>query len=84
MVMLNEECSAALHKKLPLELKDPRSFHIPCTIGTCNFDKALCNLSASVSLMPLSVYKKLGLGEAMPTTISLQLAVQTIRHPREY
>ena len=71
---LNTKCSVILHKKLPPKLKDPRSFHIPCTIGTCNFDNALCDLGASVNLMPFSVFKKLGLAEDKPTTVSLQLA----------
>ncbi|XP_022884032.1 uncharacterized protein LOC111400812 [Olea europaea var. sylvestris] len=38
--------------------------------------------SASVNLMPLSVYKSLGLGEAKPTTISLQLADRSIKRPK--
>ncbi|PON81080.1 hypothetical protein TorRG33x02_231110 [Trema orientale] len=32
--------------------------------------------------MPLSVYKKLGLGEARPTTVSLQLADMSFKHPK--
>lgn len=39
-------------------------------------------MSASVNLMPLSVFKRLGLGEAKPTTVSLQLADQSIRYPK--
>ncbi|XP_022856211.1 uncharacterized protein LOC111377359 [Olea europaea var. sylvestris] len=35
--------------------------------------------SASVNLMTLSVYRSLGLGEAKPTTISLQLADRSIK-----
>ncbi|KAL5577484.1 hypothetical protein UlMin_019183 [Ulmus minor] len=70
-VMLNEECSAVLQRKLPQKLKDPGSFTIPCTIGSCNFDKVLCDLGASINLMPLSVFRKLGLGEVKPTSISL-------------
>ena len=81
-VALTEECSAILQKKLPLKLKDPKSFYIPCTIGQCHFEKALCDLGASVNLMPLSVYKKLGLGEVKPTTVSLLLADRSIKHPR--
>ena len=73
-VALTEECSAILQKKLPPKLKDPGSFCIPCTIGQCNFERALCDLGASVNLMPLSVYRKLGLGEVKPTTVSLLLA----------
>ncbi|KAI3467900.1 hypothetical protein Pfo_024563 [Paulownia fortunei] len=68
--------------KLPPKLKDPRSFTIPCTIENSFFNKALCDLGASINLMPLSIYRKLGLGEANPTTISLQLADRSIKYPR--
>ncbi|XP_062119046.1 uncharacterized protein LOC133832755 [Humulus lupulus] len=43
---------------------------------------ALCDLGASINLMPLSIFRKLGLGEAKPTTITLQLADRSIKHPR--
>ena len=32
--------------------------------------------------MPLSIFRKLGLGEAHPTTIALQLANRSLTHPR--
>ncbi|KAF7802531.1 uncharacterized protein G2W53_041642 [Senna tora] len=32
--------------------------------------------------MPLSIFKKLGLGEASPTTIMLQMADRSIAYPR--
>ena len=54
-VMLTEESSAILQKKLPPKLKDPRSCIIPCTIGKSYFDRALCDLGASINLMHLSV-----------------------------
>ena len=81
-VCLTEECSAILQKKLPPKLKDPGSFTIPCMIGNAHFEKALCDLGASINLMPLSVFKKLGLGEAKPTTVFLQLADRFIQYPR--
>ncbi|XP_056169335.1 uncharacterized protein LOC130138641 [Syzygium oleosum] len=81
-VKLNEECSAILQNKLPPKLKDPGSFTIPCTIGNSYFDKALCDLGASINLMPYSVFRKLGLGEAKATTVSLQLADRSIKYPR--
>ena len=31
--------------------------------------------------MPLSIYKKLGIGEARPTTVTLQLADRSITYP---
>ncbi|KAJ9180959.1 hypothetical protein P3X46_009139 [Hevea brasiliensis] len=43
--------------------------------------KALCDLGASVSLMPLSICKKLEIGKLKPTTISLQLADRSIKYP---
>ena len=54
-------------------MKDSGSFTIPCTIGNSNFEKALGDLGASINLMSLSVFQKLGLGEVKPTTISLQM-----------
>ena len=79
---LNEECSAVILKKLPPKLKDPGSFSIPCTIGNLQFDRALCDLGASINLMPYSVYKKLGLQEPQPTDISILLADRTLTYPR--
>ena len=52
-VKLNEECSAIILNKLPQKLKDLGSFTIPCTIGNCHFDKVLCDLGASINLIPL-------------------------------
>ncbi|XP_060962021.1 uncharacterized protein LOC115722590 [Cannabis sativa] len=81
-VALTEECSAILQNKLPPKLKDPGSFTIPCTIGKIENIHALCNLGASINLMPLSVFKRLQLGEAKPTTVTLQLADRSLAHPR--
>ena len=81
-VNLTEECSAILQRKLPQKLKDPGNFTIPCTIENFFFQRALCDLGASISLMTLSIFKHLGLGEARPTTITLQLADMSLKHPR--
>lgn len=80
-IALSEECSAVIQQKLPPKLKDPGSFSIPCTIGEIKFSRALCDLGASVSLMPLSIYKKLGLNDLKHTTVSLQLADRSIKYP---
>ncbi|XP_052203119.1 uncharacterized protein LOC127808586 [Diospyros lotus] len=81
-VKLSEECSAIVQNKLPQKLKDPGSFTIPCIIGDICFDKVLCDLGASINLMPLTIFRKLGLGEPKPTTITLQLADRSIKHPK--
>ena len=73
-VNLTEEYSAILQWKLPQKLKDPGRFTIPCKIGNSVFERALCDLGASINLMPLSIFRRLGLGEASPTMVTLQLA----------
>ncbi|GJY79314.1 reverse transcriptase domain-containing protein [Tanacetum coccineum] len=77
---LNENCSAVILKKLPEKLGDPGKFLIPCGFSklTC---KALADLVASINLMPLSVWKKLGLPELIPTQITLELANREICTP---
>ncbi|XP_035543574.1 uncharacterized protein LOC118347665 [Juglans regia] len=69
IVMLTEECTAILQNKLPPKLKDPGSFTIPCTIGNSYFEKALCDLGASINLMPFSIFRQLGIGEVKATII---------------
>ncbi|XP_052209216.1 uncharacterized protein LOC127812732 [Diospyros lotus] len=81
-IKLSEECFAIVQNKLPQKLKDPGSFIIPCIIGDIYFDKVLFDLGASINLMPLTIFKKLGLGELKPITITLQLADRSIKHPR--
>ncbi|PIN20438.1 DNA-directed DNA polymerase [Handroanthus impetiginosus] len=81
-VVLTEECSAIIQNKLPPKLKDPGSFTIPCTIGTHFSGRALCDLRASINLMPYSIYRTLGLGEAKPTSITLQLADRSLTYPK--
>ena len=81
-VNLTEECSAMLQRKLPHKLNDPGSFIIPCKIGNSIFERALYDLGVSINLMPLSIFKWLGLGEARPTTITLQLADRSLKYPQ--
>lgn len=56
------------------KLKDPASFIIRCSIRTKYSRKAICVLKASINLMPLSMFKQLGVKEVRPTTITLQLS----------
>ena len=79
---LTEECSAIIKRQLPEKLKVLGSFTIPCIIGELHIEKALCDLRASINLMPLSIFRKLDLGEITPTTISLQLADRSLTYPK--
>ncbi|MCH82075.1 hypothetical protein A2U01_0002871, partial [Trifolium medium] len=79
--MLTEECSALFQKTLPRKCKDPSSITVPCSIGGVEIGQALCDLGASVNLMPLSIMKKLNCGEVKPTRMTLILADRTKVYP---
>nr|GEV55178.1 reverse transcriptase domain-containing protein [Tanacetum cinerariifolium] len=70
---LNEHCSAVLLKKLPGKLGDPGKFLIPCDLPRMDECLALADLSASINLMPLSVWNKISLPELTPTLMNLKL-----------
>ena len=61
-----------------MKMQDLGSFTIPCTIGNYEFGKALCDSRASINLMPLSVVKRLSLGELTPTVITLHMENKTM------
>ncbi|XP_016166960.1 uncharacterized protein LOC107609481 [Arachis ipaensis] len=76
---MTKECSAIIQRNFPTKKKDPGSFQIPCTIGNTTFERALCDLGASINLMPLSVMKRLQIQELKPTKIALQLADKSMK-----
>ena len=79
-VALIEECSAAIQNKLPAKLKDLRSFSIPCLIENVSINCVLCDLGSSVRSMPLSLCKKLELGEMRPNSFCSQLANRYVKY----
>ncbi|XP_042027804.1 uncharacterized protein LOC121774949 [Salvia splendens] len=81
-VNLTESCSAIIQKKLPAKMKDPGSFTISCIVGDSQVGKALCDLGASINLMPFSFFQKLKIGTLRPTTITLQMADRSVSYPR--
>ncbi|XP_019228281.1 PREDICTED: uncharacterized protein LOC109209462 [Nicotiana attenuata] len=64
-VTLTQTCSAVVTRLMDQKLSDP----------------ALCDLGASINLMPLAIYTKLGIGRARPTSMLLQLADRTVKRP---
>ncbi|XP_075073882.1 uncharacterized protein LOC107809308 [Nicotiana tabacum] len=76
-----QTCSAVVTRPIAEKLSDPRSFTIPCTIGDFAFAKALCDLGANINLMPMAIYKRLGIGRARPTSMLLPLADRTVKRP---
>ncbi|XP_016206330.1 uncharacterized protein LOC107646675 [Arachis ipaensis] len=81
IVFLIKECSAVIQKNLPEKLQDPGSFMIPCILENTCIRTALCNLRASINLMPLSLMNKLQIQKPKPTRICLQLADGSIKIP---
>ncbi|KAK8578440.1 hypothetical protein V6N13_116284 [Hibiscus sabdariffa] len=80
-VVATETCLALMHNKVPAKKTDPGSFTIECFIGHNYPTKALCDPGASINLMPKSVFRKLVIGEAKPTTVMLQLADHSYVQP---
>nr|GFB81034.1 reverse transcriptase domain-containing protein [Tanacetum cinerariifolium] len=67
-----------IQKKFVLHTRDslpPHILELKC--------KALANLGASINLMPLSVWKKLGLPDLILTQMTLELANRAICTPDE-
>ena len=50
-----QHCSAIATRSLVKLNENPGEFTIPCTIELIYFAKALCDLGASINLMPLSI-----------------------------
>ncbi|XP_058726238.1 uncharacterized protein LOC131597564 [Vicia villosa] len=81
-IILTKMCSAILQgMKIPVKKKDRGSVTIPCTIGDRSFKKALIDLGASVSLMSLSIYKRLGIGNVQDSRMTLQIADHSVKRP---
>nr|GEX59724.1 hypothetical protein [Tanacetum cinerariifolium] len=80
----NTSYSEASHIKnsMPRKEKDLGSFTLPCFINNVCFDNAFVNLGASVSVMPLSAYLNLGLGELAHTKLTVELADSTVKYPK--
>ncbi|GKD40212.1 hypothetical protein Tco_1260419 [Tanacetum coccineum] len=69
-----------INNSIPRKGKDPRSFTLPCFINNVCFDNTLADLGASVSVMPLSTYLNLGLGELAHTKLTVELADRIVKY----
>lgn len=80
-VALTEECKSRIQNRFPTKLKDPGSFTVQIMIGQSNHAQRLCDLRASINLMPTLLFKNLGLGSPNPTTIILHLVDHLVATP---
>ena len=82
----NEEISTMLanysfNGKIPKKLGDAGIPTIPCSIKNNYVRTTFCDLGAGVSVMPLSLYKRLYLDKLIPTDISLQMSDKSTAVP---
>ncbi|XP_028216623.1 uncharacterized protein LOC114398647 [Glycine soja] len=80
-IVVEGNYSVMIQKILPPKHKDPGSVTIPFSIGEVTVGKAFIYLGASINLMPLSMCRRLGELEIMPTRMTLQLADRSITRP---
>ncbi|GJV88972.1 hypothetical protein Tco_1532910 [Tanacetum coccineum] len=62
--------------------QDLGSFILPCSIGRLDFNNALADLGASISVMPFSMYKHLGMGKLLPINMVVEIADNTKCTPK--
>ncbi|XP_016581154.1 uncharacterized protein LOC107878593 [Capsicum annuum] len=72
-------CNVISTRTLAQKKPEPGTFTIPCTIGTMEFAKALCDLGENVNLMSLTIYRKLGLGNRTPTNMRLVMVDRLVK-----
>ncbi|KAL0316601.1 UNVERIFIED_CONTAM: hypothetical protein Sradi_5538300 [Sesamum radiatum] len=80
-VSMGENVSAILQRKLPLKCKDPATFTIPCKIGLIGIKRAMCDLGASINIMPLTIFESLHVGPLKETGVVIQLADRSVVYP---
>lgn len=73
IVKVSQNYSATVFCDIVLKKEYLRAFTFSCTIGVYQFCKALCNLEASLNLIPSAIYKNLGLVTLKATTMSLSM-----------
>ena len=80
VVKLTKECSAAI-LDFPKNKKDLGCPTISCSIGIQYFEQGLCDLGASIRVMPKDVFDKRNLTQLTPTPMMLQLVDLMVRYP---
>ncbi|XP_047978459.1 uncharacterized protein LOC125220340 [Salvia hispanica] len=74
---LPHHCSEIIQKERAVKQRDPGQFIIRCRIGEGKVDKALCDLGASINIMPLKYYEKLNIGPLKTSDVTIRLADNT-------
>ncbi|XP_016690777.1 uncharacterized protein [Gossypium hirsutum] len=81
-VNVGENVSAVLQKKVPPKCKDQGMFVISCEIGNVGIKKAMCDLGASINVMPYPIYKLINAGPLKKTGVIIQLEDRSVIYPK--
>ena len=81
-VKVSERVSAVFQKHVPKKCTDPGMVSIPCTIVNTEFKRATLDLSASINVLPFSLYKSLGIGPLHKTGVVVQLTDRSNVYPK--
>ena len=81
-IVIGENVSAVIQKRrMPSKCTDPGMFTLPISIGDIKIEHAMCDLGASINVLPLSIYKKLVGVSLVDTKVVIQLADRTCISP---
>jgi len=81
MVCMGEVVSAVVQNNMSLKQKDLGVFTVLCVIGNASFKRVLCDLGASISVMPKHIYDSFSLEPLNKTSIVIQLADRCFVYP---
>ncbi|KAL1536338.1 hypothetical protein AAHA92_29007 [Salvia divinorum] len=81
-IVISESVSTVIQqKRLPLKRTDPGMFTLPIEIGEVRIEHAMCDLGASINVLPYSVYQRLVGARLMKTKVVIQLADRSCINP---
>lgn len=80
-IKLNVRCLAVLRNELLPKEKDPGSFTLSCLIVSLTVSNALTDLGASISIMPFSMFKRLGIDNLEQTKMEIEMTDKSMQSP---
>ncbi|XP_042027728.1 uncharacterized protein LOC121774888 [Salvia splendens] len=81
-MITDENVSSVIQRSdLPSKKTDPGMFTLPISIGDIQVEHAMCDLGASINVLPYAIHKKLGEAKLVDTDIMIQLADRYCIHP---
>ncbi|XP_042009001.1 uncharacterized protein LOC121757539 [Salvia splendens] len=82
-MIVDENISAVIQRSdLPSKKTDPWMFILPISIGDIQVEHTMCDLGASINVLPYAIYEKLGAAKLIDTDIIIQLADRSCIHPK--